>query len=145
MRVFIKSLVIIFSFILMTSVSYAESSAKVGGYTVHYNALSTESLPASVAKAYKIKRSKNRGFLNISILKDGAGFQGVEAELKVVATNLTGQLREMEIRKITEQNAVYYISEFSVSDRETLDFIINVTTLDNTSANIKLRQQFFAN
>lgn len=131
--------------ILFQSVSHAESSAIVGDYIVHYNAISTESLPPSVARVYGITRSKNRGFLNISVLKRGGGFQGVEADIDVSATNLTGQLRNITLRKITEEDAVYYVSEFSVADRETLDFSIKVTTADNQSANLKLRQQFFAN
>jgi hypothetical protein len=32
-----------------------------------------------------------------------------------------------------------------VADQETLDFAIKVTTPDNQTGNIKLRQQFFAN
>lgn len=130
---------------LFQSTSYAESSTAVGDYIVHYNALSTESLPPSVARVYGITRSKNRGLLNISVLKKGGNFQGVEANIDVSATNLTGQLRNINLRKINEENAVYYISEFSVADRETLDFVINVTTADKQSATLKLRQQFFAN
>lgn len=144
MKVFLNKIVTVL-FIVLSSTAIADSSQEVGNYIVHYNALSTESLPKMVAKAYGIKRSKNRGFLNISVLKKGSGYEGVEADIKVVATNLTGQLREMQLRKVKEQNAVYYISEFSVADKETLDFIINVTTADKQSANIKLRQQFFAN
>ena len=113
------------------SMALAENSQPVGNYLVHYNALSTETLPPSVAKAYGITRSKNKGLLNISVLKKGGGFQGVEAELKVSATNLTGQRRDLELRKIIEQSAVYYISVFSVSDRETLDFSIDIKTADN--------------
>jgi hypothetical protein len=125
--------------------AFAENSQVIGDYVVHYNALSTESLPPSVAKAYGITRSKNRGLLNISVLKKGGSFTGVEADIDVSATNLTGQLRDIELHKIQEQNAVYYISEFSVADQETLDFAIKVTTPDNQTGNIKLRQQFFAN
>lgn len=127
------------------SAALAESSGSVGNYIVHYNALSTESLPPAVARAYGITRSKNRGLLNISVLKKGGGFQGVEAVIDVSATNLTGQLRNINLRKIEEQNAVYYISEFSVADQETLDFAIKVTTADNASGSFKLRQQFFTN
>jgi hypothetical protein len=132
-------------FIGFQSLAFAENSQPIGNYIVHYNALSTETLPPTVAKAYGITRSKNKGLLNISILRKGAGFQGVEADINVSATNLTGQLRNIELRKIVEQNAVYYISEFSVSDRETLDFSIQVKTADNQTGNIKLRQQFFTN
>ena len=127
------------------SLAFGESSQPIGNYIVHYNALSTETLPPTVAKAYGITRSKHKGLLNISVLKKGEGFQGVEADINVSATNLTGQLRNIELRKIVEQNAVYYISEFSVTDRETLDFSIQVKTGDNQTGNIKLRQQFFTN
>lgn len=138
-------LVFISLLIFAQSIAYAESSHAVGNYIVHYNAISTESLPPTVARAYGITRSKNRGLLNISVLKKGGDFQGVEADFEVSATNLTGQFRNIELRKIQEKNAVYYISEFSVANKETLDFSIKVTTADNQSANIKLRQQFFSN
>ena len=125
--------------------AWAETSQPVGDYIVHYNALSTESLPPAVAKAYGITRSKNRGLLNISVLKKGGSFAGVSADIDVSATNLTGQLRDIGLRKIEEQAAVYYISEFSVADRETLDFSIQVTTPDKAQGSIKFRQQFFSN
>ncbi len=141
----IIQLTIISLFLSFQSIAFAESSQSVGNYIVHYNAISTESLPPAVARAYGITRSKNKGLLNISVLKKGAGFQGVEAIIDVSATNLTGQLRDIELRKIVEQNAIYYISVFSVANRETLDFSIKVTTADNQTGNIKLRQQFFAN
>lgn len=144
MKKIIKS--IIFGLLLgLHVIAYAESSQVIGDYVVHFNALSTESLPPAVASAYGITRSKNKGLLNISVLKRGGGYQGVEADIEVSATNLTGQLRNIQLRKIQEQNAVYYISDFSVADQETLDFSIKVTTADKKTGNIKLRQQFFAN
>lgn len=129
--------------IFLSANAVAENSKNIGNYIVHYNALSTESLPPSVARAYGITRSTNRGLLNISVLKKGAGFEGVEADIKVNATNLTGQLRKVDLRKIEEQNAVYYIGVFSVANEETLDFSIDVATADSKSGNITLRQQFF--
>ncbi|MBT3203279.1 MAG: DUF4426 domain-containing protein [Gammaproteobacteria bacterium] len=141
----IIQLTIISLLLSFQSIAFAESSKTIGNFIVHYNAISTESLPPAVARAYGITRSKNKGLLNISVLKKGAGFQGVEAQIGVSATNLTGQLRDIQLRKIVEQNAIYYISVFSVANRETLDFSIKVTTQDNQTGNIKLRQQFFAN
>lgn len=144
MKTIIKLVIFTFAFGFF-SIASAENSKAVGNYIVHFNALPTESLPASVARAYGITRSKNRGLLNVSVLKKGAGFEGVEAEIEANATNLTGQLRAIDLRKIDEQNAVYYISEFSVSDRETLDFLIKVKTADNAVGEIQFRQQFFSN
>lgn len=129
----------------LTVPALAENSQKIGGYIVHYNALSTQSLPPSVARAYGITRSGNRGLLNISVLKEGGGFSGVEAKLEARATNLTGQLREITLRKVQEQKAVYYISEFSVANQETLDFSVKVTAPDGAVGFVKFRQKFYAN
>lgn len=122
----------------------AESSILVGDYVVHYNALSTESLPAAVAKAYGIKRSQNRGLLSIAVLKKGEGYIAATADITATATNLAGQLKTLDLRQVNEQNAIYYLSDFSVANQETLNFKIYVKTADNASANIELRQQFFA-
>lgn len=143
-----KKIIQLLTFTLLLAISplaLAESSQTIGNYIVHYNALSTESLPPAVARAYGITRSKNKGLLNISVLKKGGDYQGVEADIDVSATNLTGQFRDIKLHTIKENNAVYYISVFSVAHRETLDFSIKVTTADDKTGNIKLRQQFFVN
>ncbi len=123
--------------------AWSESAKEVGGYIVHFNALPTEALPPQVAKAYKITRSKHRGLLNISVLKKGPGYQAVEADIDVTASNLTGQMRPIKLRKIEEQNALYYIGEFRVSNEETLNFNIRVKTPDGHQETIQLSQQFF--
>jgi len=145
MRTFLKNTAFLLAYMMMSPVANAESSQQVGDYVVHFNVLSTESLPPKVAKAYGIKRSKNRGFLNVSVLKKGSGFEGVEAKINVIAVNLVGQLRTLDMRKITEQNAVYYVSEFSVSHLERFTFTITVTTADNITDKIKVKHQFFTN
>ncbi len=144
MKTIIK-IIVLGLFIFFQANANAENSKEIGNYIVHFNALSTESLPASVARAYKITRSKNQGLLNISVLKKGGNFEGAEADIKASASNLTGQYRDIKLRKIQEQNAIYYIGVFSVSDQETLDFSIHVKTADGHQGDIKLRQQFFTN
>lgn len=139
----IKSVAIFMTWFAFSALAHAESSKEAGDYVIHYNVLSTESIPARVAQSYGIKRSKSRGFLNVSVLKKGAGFEGVEAKVSATAVNLSQQLRQLDIRKVTEKNAIYYISDFSVSDQETLSFKINVTTADNKTTEISLKQQFF--
>lgn len=141
----ILSYLILLMFGLISTPLHAENSKALGDFIVHFNALSTESLPPKVAQAYGIIRSKNRGLLNVSVVRKDGLAGGVEADIKVRATNLTGQLRNIELRKIQEQDAIYYISDFNVADRETLDFFITVTTADQQTGNMSLRQQFFAN
>jgi hypothetical protein len=50
----------------------------------------------------------------------------VPATVTVKTVNLTGQLKNVNMRKIQEKEAIYYIGETPVSNRETLIFDIRV-------------------
>ena len=129
-----------------SSTSGAESFQSFGEYDVHYNAFTTDFLSAQVAQTYKIQRSKNRALLNISILKKvlGTPGQSVAGVVRGTAKNLTGQLRSLEVRKVTDGPAIYYLSTFAVNNEETLDFEIQVTPQGQDAPYVvKFRQQFF--
>ena len=93
------------------------SSVTVNGYSVHFSAQSTDQLPPEVARQYNIVRSKNRAMLNVSIM-----------------------------RKIQEQDAVYYIGEIPVANSETLVFDITVTPDDQDEPiEVRFKRQFYTN
>lgn len=106
----------------------AENATRTMGYTIHHNALTTEILSPEVAASYGIQRSQNRALINISIIKDKFGALGEpqSGQVRLTARNLIGQLRELPLREIREENAIYYISDFPVSDRERLVFDVEV-------------------
>jgi hypothetical protein len=101
------------------------SSAEIGDHVVHFNALSTDQLPPDIARAYNILRSKNRAMLNISVVRKSDN-KPVAATVNVKTVNLTGQLKNVTMRQINEQEAIYYIGETAVANRETLVFDISV-------------------
>ncbi|MFK8052262.1 MAG: DUF4426 domain-containing protein [Woeseiaceae bacterium] len=114
-----------------------ENSAIFGDYTVYFHALSTDEVPAEVAKSVGIVRANNRAMLNVSVQKtDGA--VAVEAAVTVDAVNLTGQSKKITMRKVVQDNAIYYIGEVSVAHRETLIFDINVTP-EGSTENFQVR------
>jgi len=122
------------------------ASKTFGDYTVHLNAFNSDTLQPSMAKAYNIIRSKNRGLLTISVVKNSISADAIPVKAKVIAnaTNLTGQLKNIQIREINDGGSVYYISEFQVADKEVLDFTIHVTPDHNGGPyTIEMRQQFF--
>ena len=125
----------------------AENATHASGYTIHHNAMTTDALTPQVAKAYNIQRSKARGMLNVSIIKDKAGTTGqpVKAKVSAMASNLlTGHARLIDMREVTEGNAVYYIGDFSVGNQETLNFELHVTPKGSKQPlTAKLSQQFF--
>ena len=121
------------------------SSSDIGSHVVHFSAQLTEQLPPEVARAYDILRSKNRAMLNVAILEADSG-KPVTAEVTVKTVNLTGQMKNVVMRKIQEQEAIYYIGETSVANQETLVFDISVTPEGSDEAStVRFKRQFYTN
>ncbi len=124
----------------------AEQAKNFGDYSIHYVAFTTDILSPEVAKSYNLTRSKNRALLNISILKSvmGTSSQPVRAKVVASATNLSSQLKQFEIRELSEQGAIYYIAEIPVNHRETLKFNLSVTPDgEENTYTFSFQQQFF--
>ena len=147
MRQFVQPLATIAGLCLLFGAtgSMAENSTSIPGYTIHHNVLTTDILAPQVANAYDIRRSKNRALLNVSVIKnvpDGPD-KPVQADVKATAHNLIGQGREIPMREIREGEAVYYIGDFLVSNREQLRFELQVTPEgEHTAHTASLTQEF---
>jgi hypothetical protein len=119
------------------------TSADIGDHVVHFSAQATDQLPPEVARAYNIVRSKNRAMLNVSVLRSEDNTP-VSAEVTVKTVNLTGQLKNITMRQINEQEAIYYIGETPVANRETLIFDISVIPEGaDTASDVRFKRQFF--
>jgi hypothetical protein len=119
------------------------SSADIGDHVVHFSAQTTDQLPPDVARAYNIVRSPNRAMLNVSVLRADDNTP-VEASVAVKTVNLTGQLKNVTMRQINEQDAIYYIGETAVANRETLIFDITVMPDGaETSSEVRFKRQFY--
>lgn len=119
------------------------TNADIGDHVVHFSAQSTDQLPPEVARAYDIVRSKNRAMLNVSVLRE-ADNAAVTADVTVKTVNLTGQLKNVTMRRIDEQEAIYYIGEVAVANRETLIFDISVTPDGvDTASDVRFKRQFY--
>ncbi len=119
-----------------------------GDYEVHFNAVRTDQLTPEIARAYGIQRSKNRVMLNVTILKKeapNAPRKPVEGEVAVDAYNLNGQLKNLQMRRVSEGDAIYYIGEVTISGTEILVFDITVTPSgETTPIQVKLKREFHA-
>lgn len=119
------------------------SNATIGDHIVHFSAQTTDQLPPEVARAYNIVRSKNRAMLNVSVLR-ASDNTAVAANVMVKTVNLTGQLKSVTMRQINEQDAIYYIGETPVANRETLVFDISVTPDGaDRASEVRFKRQFF--
>jgi hypothetical protein len=120
------------------------TSVDIGDYVVHFSALATDELPPEIARAYNIVRSKNRAMLNVSVLRETDG-AAVNAAIEVKTVNLTGQLKNVTMRRIDEGDAIYYIGETPVANRETLVFDISVMPEGAAKgSDLRFKRQFFS-
>lgn len=124
----------------------AEQSKTFGDYTIHYAAFTTDMLSPEVARQYKIRRSKNRAILNISVLKKVMETTGqpVKAQVAATATNLSRQLKTLTTRELRGNGAIYYIAETAVNNEETLEFDLSITPEgESVALSFSFQQQFF--
>jgi hypothetical protein len=124
----------------------ADNSTAADGYVIHHNAFTADTLEPAVAQRYGIQRSKQRGVINVTVVKEKAGTTGtpVAARVEVSATSRSGQSLRVPMRELKEQEATYYIGEFPVQDQETLEFAIEVTPAGSAKGlKAKTSQQFF--
>lgn len=122
------------------------SSSDIGDHIVHFSAQSTDQLPPEIAGVYNIARSKNRAMLNVSIVREADGVP-VPATVTVRTVNLTGQLKNVPMRRIDEPGeppAIYYIGTTPVANRETLNFDISITPEGAGKASqVRFQRQFY--
>ena len=121
------------------------SFVEIGNHVVHFSAQNTDQLPTEVARAYNIVRSPNRAMLNVSVL-EAESQKAVTADVTVQTVNLTGQMKNVTMRMIQEQEAIYYIGETPVANQETLIFDISVRPdgVDEASQ-MRFKRQFYTN
>jgi len=117
-----------------------------GEYVLYFNALNTDQLTPEIAREYGIVRSKSRALLNVSIHRKLANGQteAVTGAVSASAVNLTGQLENMTLREIREDQAIYYVGELAVTNSEVLIFTIDATPSNDPSRfTVRFKKQFF--
>ena len=144
----ITSLLTLFVLTIAGTSVMAESSKDFGNYVIHYNAFRSDTLEPEVAKAYNLMRRNNRAILNIAILKKVMDTTGTPTAATITghASNLTGQLKNLEFREIKEGTAIYYLAETQFSDGEFLKFNLKVDIDgEEHAARLKFDKRFFTN
>ncbi|MFW5816513.1 MAG: DUF4426 domain-containing protein [Wenzhouxiangella sp.] len=125
----------------------AQQAEELGDYRVHYSAINTSQLSPEVARAFGIQRSTSRALLNLAVLRkrDGAMDEPARARIQVEAVNIAGQRRPIEMREVTEQDAIYYIGTFRIHNEERVTFQVQVDPHGSAepARSFRFQQQFF--
>lgn len=140
MSVFFKSLLLSIT-LLISATASAEQMQKLGDWDVHYIAFPSTFLTADVASEYDIDRSKYLGIINISVL-DSDSLKAQSVKMTVTARNLLGNIRELDVREIREQDAIYYIAEVPHRNEETYRIKVTLSSGNQTQV-LKFQQKFY--
>lgn len=118
---------LLFSLAFLTVTAYAETQ-KFGDLDVNYNVITTDTLAPQVAKAYGIKRSKNRLLLTVSASRPDERDvpRAVNIDVTAYTVNMIEQHRKINMRRISEGEAIYYIGDFGFATPDFLRFTVNV-------------------
>jgi len=144
-----KNLVSAFAFVALTFVSLfsvAEQKQVFGDYEVHYIGLTSSELDQEAARLYGIPRSRQLGYLSISVLKTGVSELPVawDAQISGTITNLIGQQKELTFHRIQETNALYFYSTFDFRDDNMYRLHLKVQPQGETRVyDVKFSQRFY--
>lgn len=115
--------------ILLTSMAISEpmkqSHYKQHGETkIFYSAFESSFLAPEIAVAYDFVRGKDKGLVNIAVVKTLG--QGEPAKVSGRVFNIFQQSQLLEFVPIKEQNTIYYLAPFEFENEDLLTFKITV-------------------
>ncbi len=144
MPTFIKKSVLSLCLFLVSLPSFSGQFIQIKNIDVHYSAFNSTFLTPTIASNYKLKRSGYNALLTINVFDTSiAGKPASTAKITGTAKNLLGQTKKLTFREIKEQDAIYYIAEFAITNKETLSFDIDVSAGTKGSGKLKFTQIFY--
>jgi|SRR5690554_3753135 len=158
-----RSITLTLSFLALTPFLFAQqalaqqssgrqaSSAEVQGgqferlakWDVHYSAFASTFLQPEVASTYNIVRSRAQGVISISVL-DAVTQKSQRVAVSGYALNSLGQRRELNFRRISEGDSLYYLTNVSHDNEDRYRFFINIRHGD-TSEELRFTHTFYRN
>lgn len=127
---------------LFMSASLFAQSRKFGNLEVNYTALPSTFIQANIAKTYGIKRSKHIGLVNINVRDKSKKLTSQKATITGTGKNLIGQSIPLKFKQITEGDAIYYIAPYQFTDREMVNFDIQIKT-GNKNNRLAFKHKFY--
>lgn len=97
-----------------------------GDIKIFYSAFDSSFIAPEVAVAYNFVRGKDKGLVNIAVVKTLG--QGEPAEISGQVFNIFQQSQQLEFIAIKEQNTVYYLAPFEFENEDLLTFKISINS-----------------
>lgn len=133
---------IVLLLLLYPFIASADQFVAWSGYEIHYAVFSSLIIPDDVAQAHGITRAKGRIIANISIKQ---GNDSVAATVTGTARNLLGQVLPLTFSEVRETDAIYYLANQVINEKDTIHFSISVRPVNMSEAyELKFMRQYFS-
>jgi Domain of unknown function (DUF4426) len=105
-----------------------------GRYEVHYIIFASDFLRPEIARAYGIVRANDRAVLNVAVRRrePAGGSVPIKARVEGTQSDLI-HTRDLALREVIEEDAIYYLAEFPFSNDETRYFKLRIHPDGDTS------------
>ena len=95
-----------------------------GDYKIFYSAFGSSFLTPEIAVANNIVRGKDKGLVNIAVVKELG--TGTSAKVTGKVFNILQQTQFLEFTAVREQDTLYYLAPFEFDNQDYLTFEITV-------------------
>lgn len=128
---------------VVTNAAEPPGVTKAGAFTIRYNALASNALPADAAASLDLPHSAHQGIVNV-VVHEGRGYAApsVDAQVSGHATTATGAPVPIRFRTIRDSNGVSYLGTFQVPGTGVLRFDLDVTPRGGATTHLHFRQSF---
>ena len=127
--------------LMLPAIAHSQQSDRFGPYEVHYSAIPTGMLNDQVAREYGIMRSRTRGMVMVTILRDG---KAVPGRVDILARDENDDLTEIGARRVREDGWVSYVGTFPIKAGDALIFEIEINPHAGGEAYpVAFRQTFY--
>lgn len=101
------------------------SPIKYKDYTIYYNVYPATHLEPAIARAAGIELDPSTLVVIVVVNKQDS-IESVQAQVEANAVNVYGQLRDIDMREVKQDNRIYYVHDFKPVENEQLEFNLSV-------------------
>ncbi|MBQ0712829.1 MAG: DUF4426 domain-containing protein [Porticoccus sp.] len=114
-----------------------------GGYKVFYSSFNSSFILPEIASTYNITRGKDKGLVNIAVVRDD-NVGGTTALVKGTVSNILAQQQVLTFFEVREGNTVYYLAPFEFYNEDSMTFKIQVQSDPNKpSESLSFQNKFY--
>ena len=122
----------------------AQSPQRFGDLLIYHNTFNSSYLQPEIAAAAGLQRGPRQGVVNIAVQRQtDDGMQVVDDKVEGTVKNLIQQTTPLKFIRIQEQDAIYFVANYSAAQRGLLQFEVRIQADDQAPVQtVRFQQEF---